>query len=34
LNYLKDQKKNINRVSNLVTDSSGKIKEVELVKQK
>lgn len=32
LNYLKDQKKNVNRVSNLEFDSSGKIKEVELVK--
>jgi hypothetical protein len=34
LNYLKDQKKNVNRISNLVLDNSGKIKEVELVKQK
>ncbi len=34
LNYLKDQKKNINRVSNLVMDDAGKIKELELVKQK
>ena len=33
LNYLKDQKKNINRVSNIVLDSSGKIKELELKKQ-
>lgn len=33
LNYLKDQKKNINRVSNLVLDDAGKIKEVELVKK-
>ena len=32
LNYLKDQKKNINRVSNLQFDASGKITEVELVK--
>ncbi len=34
LNYLKDQKKNINKVSNLQFDGSGKITEVELVKQK
>lgn len=34
LNYLKDQKKNINRISNLVTNDAGKIKEVELIKQK
>ena len=34
LNYIKDQKKNVNRISNLVMDNSGKIKEVELVKQK
>lgn len=33
LNYLKDQKKNINRISNLVLDDAGKIKEVELVKK-
>jgi hypothetical protein len=32
LNYLKDQKKNINKVSNLQFDSSGKITEVELRK--
>ena len=32
LNYLKDQKKNINSISNLTTDSSGKITEVELKK--
>lgn len=32
LNYLKDQKKNINRVSNLQFNSAGKITEVELVK--
>jgi UDP-N-acetylmuramoylalanine-D-glutamate ligase len=32
LNYLKDQKKNINAVSNLKVDSSGKITEVELRK--
>lgn len=34
LNYLKDQKKNINRVSNIVLDEAGKIKELELTKQK
>lgn len=34
LNYLKDQKKSINKVSNLQFDGSGKITEVELVKQK
>jgi hypothetical protein len=33
LNYLKDQKKNINRVADLQLDASGKIKEVELRKQ-
>ncbi len=33
LNYLKDQKKNINRVSNTVLDGAGKIKELELTKQ-
>jgi len=32
LNYLKDQKKNINQVSDLKTDASGKIIEVELKK--
>lgn len=32
LNYLKDQKKNINKISNLQFDSSGKITEVELRK--
>jgi hypothetical protein len=32
LNYLKDQKKNINSVSNLKMDASGKITEVELKK--
>jgi hypothetical protein len=32
LNYLKDQKKNINSISNLTTDGSGKITEVELKK--
>ncbi|HNP08357.1 MAG TPA: nucleoid-structuring protein H-NS [Cyclobacteriaceae bacterium] len=32
LNYLKDQKKNINKINQLQFDSSGKITEVELVK--
>jgi len=32
LNYLKDQKKNINRIENLQFDNSGKITEVELRK--
>ncbi|HEY3403764.1 MAG TPA: nucleoid-structuring protein H-NS [Ohtaekwangia sp.] len=32
LNYLKDQKKNINAVSNLKTDGQGKITELELRK--
>jgi hypothetical protein len=32
LNYLKDQKKNINKVSDLKFDSSGKITELELRK--
>jgi hypothetical protein len=32
LNYLKDQKKNMNKVSNLQFDSTGKITEVELRK--
>jgi hypothetical protein len=32
LNYLKDQKKNINAISNLQFDSSGKITELELKK--
>jgi hypothetical protein len=32
LNYLKDQKKNMNKVSNLQFDSNGKITEVELRK--
>ncbi|MBL0740805.1 nucleoid-structuring protein H-NS [Chryseolinea lacunae] len=32
LNYLKDQKKNINRIQNLVFDSAGKITELELRK--
>lgn len=33
LNYLKDQKKNINSISNLQFDSAGKITEVELRKK-
>ncbi len=32
LNYLKDQKKNPNRINHLVFDGSGKITEVELIK--
>lgn len=32
LNYLKDQKKNINKIENLQFDNSGKITEVELRK--
>ena len=32
LNYLKDQKKNINSISSLKTDSEGKITELELKK--
>ena len=32
LHYLKDQKKNINEISNLKVDNSGKITEVELKK--
>jgi hypothetical protein len=34
LNYLKDQKKRADKIGNLQFDSSGKITEVELVKQK
>jgi hypothetical protein len=34
LNYLKDQKKKADKIGNLQFDSSGKITEVELVKQK
>src|SRR6478609_9664163 len=34
LNYLKDQKKSINKVGNLQFDGAGKITELELVKQK
>ncbi len=33
LNYLKDQKKSVNKVENVVLDSSGKIKELELIKK-
>ncbi len=32
LNYLKDQKKNMNSISNIVSDSNGKITELELRK--
>ncbi|MEL6592638.1 MAG: hypothetical protein AAFQ68_21245, partial [Bacteroidota bacterium] len=34
LNYLKDTGNNINAVRNVVLDSNGKIKELELIKQK
>lgn len=34
LNYLKDQKKTADKIGNLQFDSSGKITEVELIKQK
>jgi ATPase subunit of ABC transporter with duplicated ATPase domains len=34
LNYLKDQKKNANKVNDIKFDGSGKITELELVKQK
>lgn len=34
LNYLKDQKKEADKLGNLQFDSSGKITEVELIKQK
>ncbi|HEY9009268.1 nucleoid-structuring protein H-NS [Ohtaekwangia sp.] len=34
LNYLKDQKKNFNAISNLQFDSAGRITELELTKQK
>lgn len=34
LNYLKDQKKRADKIGNLQFDSSGKITEVELIKQK
>jgi len=33
LNYLKDQKKNMNKISNLQFDASGKITELELKKE-
>lgn len=33
LNYLKDQKKSMNKISHLQFDNAGKITEVELVKQ-
>ena len=32
LNYLKDQRKNPNKVNNVIYDASGKIKELELIK--
>jgi hypothetical protein len=34
LNYLKDQKKNMNKISNIQYDASGRITELELTKQK
>lgn len=34
LNYLKDQKKNLNRIGDLQFDASGKITEVELIRNK
>lgn len=34
LNYLKDTKKSMNKIANMQTDASGKITELELVKQK
>lgn len=34
LNYLKDQKKNLNEISDIKFDSSGKISEVELTRKK
>lgn len=34
LNYLKDQKRNLNKVENLVFDNNGKISEVELIRKK
>ncbi|HBH23939.1 MAG TPA: hypothetical protein DDY13_11015 [Cytophagales bacterium] len=33
LNYLRDQKKSLNRVENVALDNSGKIKELELVRK-
>ena len=33
LEYLKDQKKNINAIDNVVYDNQGKIKELELIKK-
>jgi ATPase subunit of ABC transporter with duplicated ATPase domains len=33
LNYLKDQKKNMNKISNVQYDAAGKITELELTKQ-
>jgi hypothetical protein len=34
LEYLKDQKKNLNNIDNIVYDSNGKIKELELIRKK
>ena len=34
LNYLKDQKKNINRIETMELDSNGKIKSLELIRSK
>lgn len=34
LNYLKDQKRNINVIDNIVYDNNGKIKELELMRKK
>lgn len=34
LNYLKDQKKNMNRIENIELDSNGKIKSLELIRSK
>ncbi|GAB4196736.1 MAG: hypothetical protein OHK0057_26320 [Thermoflexibacter sp.] len=34
LEYLKDQKKNLNNIDNIVYDSNGKIKELELMRKK
>ncbi len=33
LNYVKDQKKNVNAIDNIIFDSQGKIKELELTKK-
>ncbi len=34
LEYLKDQKKNLNNIDNIVYDGNGKIKELELIRKK